>query len=372
MIRIIAAILCASAAYGQEAYQRGEDALRSGDLAVAERAFRETIAQDAQSVGAHANLAVVFMRRHQWVPALDELRKAERLAPNVAGIRLNIGLVQYHRANYPDAIEAFASVLRDDPASVQARYWKGLCEFLIADYADAFAGLHPMFAEQSGNLQYLYALGIAAAETGHPEVERTALLRLMKVGGDAPELHLLLGKAHLFRDEDEEALVEFEKAAKGDPKLPFAHYYLGVAARRKQNLERARAEFLADIAVEPDIALDYEQLGDICAIQGADRQAEDYYRQALKLEPRLVTSHYALAKLYKKDGKLTDALAEADAAAAEDAQSASVHYLRAQILQGLHRTEEAKIAFAHSAELRRKVRDDLEQKISGRAMRDPL
>jgi tetratricopeptide (TPR) repeat protein len=167
-------------------------------------------------------------------------------------------------------------------------------------------------------------------------------------------------------------MVEFEKAARGDAKLPFAHYYLGVIARKKQNLERARKEFLADASIEPDVAFDYEELGDLYVAQGADRQAEDSYKKALKLEPRTVTVHYALAKLYRKGGRLTEALSEANEAAAEDSQSASVHYLRAQVLQGLHRNAEAKNEFARSAELRQKVRDDLEQKISGRAMRDPL
>ena len=38
--------------------------------------------------GAYANLGVIHMRRKQWPQALGMLRKAEKLAPDVAGIRL--------------------------------------------------------------------------------------------------------------------------------------------------------------------------------------------------------------------------------------------------------------------------------------------
>ena len=40
---------------------------------------------------AYANLGVIAMRRKDWDHALALLRKAEKLAPKMAGIRLNIG-----------------------------------------------------------------------------------------------------------------------------------------------------------------------------------------------------------------------------------------------------------------------------------------
>ena len=45
-----------------------------------------------KSGAAYANLGVVYMRRKQWTKTLETLQQAERLMPQVAGIRLNIGL----------------------------------------------------------------------------------------------------------------------------------------------------------------------------------------------------------------------------------------------------------------------------------------
>src|SRR5690242_16170023 len=96
-------------------YRVGEQALKDGDLAGAESAFRCVLALAPNDAGAHANLGVVYMRQRSWNPALKELETARKLAPQMAGIRLNIGLVHFRREDYAGAIPAFESVVRDEP-----------------------------------------------------------------------------------------------------------------------------------------------------------------------------------------------------------------------------------------------------------------
>ena len=79
-------------------FQAGQDALNQGRLDEAERDFRQVLAPNPQVGGAYANLGVVYMRRKQWTKALEMLRKAEHLMPQVPGIRLNIGLSIIGRA----------------------------------------------------------------------------------------------------------------------------------------------------------------------------------------------------------------------------------------------------------------------------------
>src|SRR5205807_1947532 len=79
----------------QRLFDAGEVALRENKLDDAERNFRAVLAADSRVPGAYANLGVIHMRRKQWTQALEMLHKAEKLAPAVAGIRLNIGLVYF-------------------------------------------------------------------------------------------------------------------------------------------------------------------------------------------------------------------------------------------------------------------------------------
>ena len=68
----------------QKLFAAGEAALRAGRLDEAERNFQQVLAINPGVAGAYANLGVIHMRRKQWVLALAALRKAEKLAPNVA------------------------------------------------------------------------------------------------------------------------------------------------------------------------------------------------------------------------------------------------------------------------------------------------
>jgi len=134
----------------QQLFQRGEAALKSGNLDESEHAFRGVLAINPQVAGAYANLGVIYMRRKQWPQALEMLHKAEHLAPQIAGIRLNIGLVYYRENDFRSAIPPFESVVHDVPDSFQAHYLLGLCYFFVERYGDAASTLEPLWSQASG------------------------------------------------------------------------------------------------------------------------------------------------------------------------------------------------------------------------------
>jgi len=354
----------------REAFELGQQALTRGDLAAAEQDFREVLAAEPDNVGAHGNLAVVYMRRRQWEPALAELHAAERLAPKMAGIRLNIGLVYYRQADYRHAIPPFESVLREQESN-QARYLLGLCYFFTEKYADAAKTLEPLWAEESQNLNYLYVLSIAASEAGRAELDQQATARMIEIGQDTALFHLIIGKAHLAHQEYSRAFDELQHAARIDPKLPFVHYFLGALYRQRGDFETAKQEFLKDVSIEPDMAYNYDQLGSICYALDEMPDAKRYYQEALRRDPGLSTSDYGLAKIYKQENQYAAALKVLNAAGAIDPQSASVHYLRGQVLFAMGRKAEAKPEFDEAARLKQAVRDELERKISGQHPSDP-
>ena len=380
VLSIIAVALGAVAARAQtanreiairEGYERGEQALRSGELDAAEQAFREILKIAPGDIGAHGNLGVIYMRRKQWKPALAELKAAEKLAPQIPGIRLNIGLAYYRQGKYESAIAPFESVVRDQPQSIQAGRLLGLCYFFEERYRDAASALASLWPSSNSDLSYLYVLSVAAGNAGREDLAQQALARLLEVGKDSAELHLFLGKAYLARDQNYDALRELQRAAQINPKLPFVHYNLGVAYRGNGDLAKAKDEFLKDSAVEPGVAYNYEQLGIICQSLDQKQDAKLYFQRALKLNHRLGTSWYGLAKMYKEEKRYPEALKALDEAGALDEKSASAHYLRAQVLMQLGRKTEAHAELAAVRNLQRESADQLEQKITGRVYHDP-
>jgi tetratricopeptide (TPR) repeat protein len=160
------------------------------------------------------------MRRKDWDHAISLLRKAEKLEPKMAGIRLNIGLVEYRRGNYDAAIAPLSSVLRNQPDSQQARYLLGLCQVFTKKYAEAVTVLEPLWPEKSGDVLYLYLIDIAAVESGQKELDEKILSRMIAVGGGTPEFHLIMGKAFLNRYEVGEAKAELNAPPRGIQTFP--------------------------------------------------------------------------------------------------------------------------------------------------------
>jgi len=343
----------------QDAFQAGQQALVRGDLEQAESEFLKVLKWDPLNAGAYANLGVVRMRRHEWSLALTELKTAERLAPNVPGIRLNIGLVYFREGDYRAAIPPLESVARDEPNSLQPRFLLGLSYFLAERYSQALSRLEPLWAEESQNLSYLYILSIAADKTGHSTLEDQAAARMLQVGGNSPEVRLLIGKADLARLANQSAVTELKSAAKANPRLPFVHFYLGIAYRRLNEFAEAKLEFSRDLTVDPDVAYTYDELGDVCSYLGQEQEARAYFRKALQLNARLASSYYGLAKIDFQEKRYSQAWSALASAGRLDPHSASVHYLKGEILLGMGRRAESKSEFQIASRMQKTVRDQL-------------
>jgi len=355
----------------QKLFAAGEAALQAGKLDEAEQDFRQVLAFDSGVAGAYANLGVIHMRRKQWAQALAMLHKAEKLAPEIPGIRLNVGLVYFRQNDFHSAIQPFASVVRDVPGSYQARYLLGLCYFFNDRWADAMSAMEPLWGQASDQLNYLYVLGIAAYKAKNSALEDKALGRLVEIGENSPEFHLLMGKAHLNREEYDEAARELEGAAKADPKLPFVHFNLGLAYLHQQQFEQARAEFQKDIAIEPDVAFAYEQLGSVESTLGNEEEAAKNYRQALNLNAQLVNSHLGLAKIEKRRQHYTAALAELDQIIRPDSGNASARYLRGQVLVRMGREKEGRQELAAAMKMLNQQRAARQKELGSEGVPSP-
>ena len=354
----------------REAYQSGERAVQRGDLPEAEKWFLNVLELAPQDIGARVNLGVIFMREQNWPRALEYFAEAEHLAPQVPGIHLNLGLLYYRQGKYRAAIPEFQAASKGELGSVQAQRLLGLCYLFEEHYRDAATELEPLWEVSNSDLSYLYSLAVAAGNSGRHKLEERALTKLMDIGKDSPLVHLLLGKAYIAHQDDEHALAELRLAAAADPRLPLVHYNLGIVYRRLGQTEKARAEFLQDVAIEPSVAFNYDQLGLLCSQEANSHEAEIYFKDAVQRDPGLGTSWFGLAKIYKEQARYPEALNALNKAGALDPNSASVHYLRAQILTALKRDTEAQAEFAVVQRLKRDTIDELEGNISGAKYRD--
>jgi len=262
-------------------------------------------------------------------------------------------------------------VVKESPASFQARYLLGLSYFFNDRWTDAIGALHPLWAQASDQMNYLYVLGIAAYKTKDSQLEEKALGRLVEVGENTPEFHLLMGKAHLNRGEDDDAVKDLESAAQGDPKLPFVHFNLGLAYAHKQDYERARKEFQKDVALEPELPFSYEQLGGLEATAGNEDEAEKNFRAALKIDGTRTASLTGLAKIEEHKQRYAAALAELDRVIALEAENAGARYLRGQVLVHMGREKEGREELARATKMLNDQRAARHKELEGESVPSP-
>src|ERR1700730_17210246 len=219
MLTSLAAIWTASVLFGQtrdleatvgRSIEAGEAAMKQGQLPEAEKSFLKVTAIMPQDLRAHVNLGVIYMRQKKWKRALEELRTAEKIAPQIPGIRFDIALVYYRQRDCHRAIAPFESVLRDQPDWTQAKHLLGICYMSEERFADAAAVLEPLWTSLNSDESYLYVLVVAAGNAGRHDLEERALDRLLEVGQKSAALDLMVGKAYLNRGQDERALTELE------------------------------------------------------------------------------------------------------------------------------------------------------------------
>ena len=98
-----------------------------------------------------------------------------------------------------------------------------------------------------------------------------------------------------------EAAAEYRKAIELNTTAPELHYRLGRAilleSHNSEALERAAAEFQAELKLSPEDAACEFQLGQIAQVQGKSSDAKPHFERAVALSPGFVQALIALAKL---------------------------------------------------------------------------
>ena len=164
---------------------------------------------------------------------------------------------------------------------------------------------------------------------------------LLQQSPESAPTHVLMAQALDGLGEIDEAIAEFQAAARISPNEPNVHYALGHLLWRAQRYEDARKEFeqelahdakheqalayLADIEwkndppdaavplllralkVNRDYRFAYVELGTIYLAQRNYKEAEPVLLRAVKLDPREPDAHYQLGRLYRALGKKMEA-----------------------------------------------------------------
>jgi tetratricopeptide (TPR) repeat protein len=257
-------------------------ALAAADWPRAEQLLAEAIERSPRSVPLLEQIAGVFLADRRPLNAAIALKKAEALAPLHPESRLRLVLAYVAMGQREWARPELERLIRDAPDVAIHHYWLGRLDYDAGQYAAAIAHLQaaatrdPSFPRTFDNLGLCYD-ALNEGDLALPQYREA--VRLNRLATDpSPWPPLNLGIALARRGESGEAEALLREAIRVDPRASRAHYHLGTV------LEDTN---------QPDAA--------IVSLRAA-ADADPAYPEPL----------YALARIYRRQGRT----AEADAALA--------------------------------------------------------
>jgi tetratricopeptide (TPR) repeat protein len=228
-------------------FSEGVAALKAGDGAGAERAFRDVLRQGGARSFVHHNLGIVLQQSGRHREALAEFQAAARLDPAFGPARLlaGVSLLALNRpAEAVPVLDRAVKLLPDEEiAHVQladAYERIGRIEGVVDEY-------RRLTAMSARNDEYAYRLGKA-----YLRLAQRSYQRLRTVSPNSARSSQALATEYAKQGRRDLAAQEFERAARLDPRLEEIHLALARLYAAEQRWEDAAREVERELALAPE------------------------------------------------------------------------------------------------------------------------
>jgi protein O-GlcNAc transferase len=318
------------------------------DWANAKLAFSAAIEARPDFAVAHLRLGLTLQALHQ-PGALDELARANQLAPRDPIVALELGKALASGGQDEQALPVLRQALELDPASTSAAYQLGLVLERLDRPQDAIPLLQKAADANPSNAEALTNLGMALclaqrAKDAVPILQRAVTLEpenvtahqnlavadiqlsqlddaivqlraALKLSPDASQLHYNLGYALKTQDDAADAIPELETAEKLDPAAPEAPYLLGILYLQAGRYRDAERELSASLKLRPENGDGWATLGSVYNKLDKLPEAVAALKEAVRQSPLQPDPHLTLATVLARQNQPAEATEERSKAA---------------------------------------------------------
>jgi tetratricopeptide (TPR) repeat protein len=334
VIRILVAFWLAWQTASPEAMQHlqaGTEADKQGHFEVAIAEFKRVTELEPKFTDGFVNLGQAYMENRDYGAAIPPLKHALDLAPDLAAAHQLLG--------YALLAQGYAAEAIPHLEKIQEQTALGIAQIGTGQLSQAITNLQAALAKHPNDPDLLYYLGRASglfskqsidtllaaypdsARAHQALAENYFVLRQMpqaekefrealRLRPDTPELHLELGLVYAGSSQWAKAEDEFRAQTKQQPGNAEAAFRLGTALLQQGKAGEARTELERSNRLEPDMPETLYSLGKAAALGGDSAAAEKAWAKLLSIEKGsnlAAQTHFALAGLYRKQGKTTEA-----------------------------------------------------------------
>lgn len=302
--------------------------------------------------------------------ATELFKDALDLSPEDAGLHLDYAVACLDHDNLPEAKTQAEKAVELAPNDSRAQFILGRALYTQGDFAGAKTHLEaavvakPTF-EVGYNLAMTY---LKLDDLNHARL----LFDEMLVGmGDSASIHIYFGHAYGETNHFDKAIDEYQKALAKDPKIPQAHYFLGLeylARDEDKGWEEDAQEQRAEIQNNPNDFRPHYELGNVALKLRRVDEAERELKRASELAQNNPDPLIELGELYASQNRPQEAEAAMRRAIALTSdvsrggyQIHRAHYILGRLLIQSGRREEGATELKLSAELREHTHGELQR-----------
>jgi tetratricopeptide (TPR) repeat protein len=266
------------------------------------------------------------------------------------------GVEFYKQRQFSKAIEslerAAASEKRGTPEYRESAVILGQSYYLSAHLPEAAAWLQKAVDDGVRINEVFYMLGNCYIQQREPVKSRAAFAAMFGVPFESAAAHLLTAQFMVRQEFEEFASKELARALELDPKIPQAHYLIGMLAIFRNELDQGIAEMRQEIAINPDFAMAHYKLGDAYTRREDWDSAIPPLQRAVWLNPDYSGPYILLGKAYFKKKDLGSAEGMLRRAIKMDPANYQAHYMLGQVLMQAGKAEEGRRMLEESQKLR--------------------
>jgi tetratricopeptide (TPR) repeat protein len=327
----ISLVFQASSSPALQHLHAGVEADKSGQLDSAVAEFQKAIDLDPKLGAAFVDLGEVFIEKREYAAAIPPLKHALELNPNIEGAHQllgyallaqgypaeaiphlekahdedTLGIALLDAGRLPEALTVLQKAVARNPDDPDLLYYFGRASGLLSK--QAFDTLEAHFPDSARAHQMMAQNYAVLRELPSAEREFNEALRLRP---QTAGLHLELGYLYARAQQWDKAEEQFRLETELQPGNAEAAYRLGEAEMQLGKFHEARASLAQSDKIKQDMPETLYLLGKAASLDGDDALAIKSWLGLLKIENNTELAgqtHFALAGIYRKQGKAADA-----------------------------------------------------------------
>jgi tetratricopeptide (TPR) repeat protein len=275
----------------------GQALMEQRDFSAALAPLKHAVELDANLVPAHQLLGYALLAQGYAADAMPHLDRAHEQGA--------LGIAQVETGQFADAITNLQAALQKRPNDPDLLYYLGRASGLLSKQSiDTLLAAYPDSARayQSMAENYFVLRQMAEAERQYEQA--------LQLRPDTPNLHLELGQVFAMTSRWPQAEEQFRAECKRQPGNAEAAYRLGDALLHEGKAHEARAELQRADKLQPQMPETLYALGKAASLDADAAVAEQSWLKLLSIETEgelAAQTHFALAGLYRKQGKASQA-----------------------------------------------------------------